>query len=327
MNNLPSEIVHLILQYCSLETCVALSDTSPRFQRLAETVWSDKVRKRCPFIVPAGVTQREPTQEQPTQIESTQKGETKGAPLKPTQRESTRKDPTQSNQWRTCARVVISRTRKQPSLITLSEEQQDPLIYSLKLGMKTLNYILKMDIEACEGLIDTNNHVMGGEDMKQLSEQILAQNPKSGVTTPIRPDLSHVTFPEQGVHNFIHHPHPDFTFFSMLEPKGWFLYCAIDKNPLLPIFGPFAFSHPDSFRVFVYDGIVWADFDGAVLPFVVDAETQKVRFHKQKMIHGYPEQHGRAFVQGKGVLSRYLCNENGKRICDLKTGINYFLSD
>lgn len=308
MDNLPSEIVFLVLQYCSLETCVALSDTNRRFQRLAETILSVKVRKRCPFMVPTG---NEPTWREPS--------------LKKSPKESALKPPP-STQWRTCARVVISRTRKRHSLITLSEQHQDPLIYSLKLGMKTLNYVLKMDIEACEGLLDTNNHVMGGEDMKRLSEQILAQYHKSsGATTPVRPDLSHITFPEQGVHNFIHHPHPDFTFFSMLGPKGWFLYCAIDKNPLLPIFGPFAFSHPDSFRVFVYDGIVWADFDGAVLPFVVDAETQNVRFHKQKMIHGYPEQHGRAFVQGQGVLSRYLCNENGKRICDLKTGINYLL--
>lgn len=313
MDRLPSEIVFLVLQYCSLETCVALSDTNRRFQRLAGSILSAKVRKRCPFILP-----NEPTR---------QKSTVKKAPKESTKSTARKTPSTQPPPppWLTYARVVISRSRKRPSLITLSEQHQDPLVYSLKLGMKTLNYVLKMDVEACEGILDTNNHVTGGEDMKRLSEQILAQYHKSGASTPVRPDLSHVTFPEQGVHNFIHHPHPDFTFFSMLEPKGWFLYCAIDKNPLLPIFGPFAFSHPDSFRVFVYDGIVWADFDGAVLPFVVDAETQNVRFHKQKMIHGYPEQHGRAFVQGQGVLSRYLCNENGKRICDLKTGINYLL--
>ncbi|AOW00623.1 hypothetical protein LXG23DRAFT_26568 [Yarrowia lipolytica] len=303
MNSLPSEIVHLVVGHCPLEACVALGDTNTRFRGLTDPFLGEKVRKRCPFMLPRTGT--------PTMLQEPQK--------EPTQTEKQQK-PTES--WRLCARLVLARQKQH--LITLSEGHQDPLVYSLKVGMKTLNYVLKTDLDACQGLIDTNNHVEGEEDMKKLCREILDHHQDSPVTVS-RPNLSHVTFPEQGVHNFIHHPHPDFTFFSMLQPKGWFLYCAIDKNPLLPIFGPFAFSHPDSFRVFVYDGVVWVDFDGAVLPFVVDAEDNTVRFCKQKMIHGYPEQQGRAFVQGKGELSRYLCNMNGKRICDLESGVNYFL--
>ncbi|KAG5358343.1 hypothetical protein CJU89_4865 [Yarrowia sp. B02] len=279
MNSLPSEIVHLLLKHCSLESCLALIDTNSHFRELSLTALIDKTQTRCPFVQP------------------------------------------EDESWITCARVVASRSRRMSSFVVLSEETQDPLVYSLKIGMKTLNYVLKMDIAACEGLVDTNRHVVGGKDMKDICRRILDENTP---TASVKLDMNHVSFPEEGVQNCIHHPHPDFAFFSVLQPKGWFLYCSVDSGTL-PVFGPFVFSDPSSLRVFTYDGIVWVDIDGAVLPFVV-SDTD-VRFCRAKMIHGYPEQLGRGFVQGKGVLTRYLCNENGKRICDLKSGKNYFLLD
>lgn len=286
MHWLPNEILFKIFRLLSLEDLLSLGDTSGRLFRLSEAPLGVKTQKRNPYIWP--------NNEEPVEVT-----------------------------WRVCARMVVHRAKIRDKFVVLDEKKQDALMYSLKMGMKTLSYVFRSDEGTCTGLLDENNHERRDLSGFFKNVGICQENAIYEKHYPYA-DLSRVKYPKHSVTDFLQLPHPQCVFFCILESTGWFLYGFSDTKELIPIFGPFSVSQLDTVRVFTFNGMVWVDYNGAVLPFVVDTDYEKAFFVPEKLVHGYPEQHGRGFIQCKGKYKRFLFNENLKRVCDLKDGLNYY---